>query len=398
MSDVSGANVRALRHALAGAADTKIIQIATLADAMADRATARQILEPIRGRLRPLRPERKMRLDRLLVTPLQAVLVDASDWQDGAVTLPRSAIQPLCAVVTAHLPELVTRVEEMIAGVTTRDVFAIGEAGAVLWPQAAAALIAAETPPPAWEGARLPAKTFRPTAQAVGACLAQAVALEGFGDPTLGVADLDVKLGAALRHAATIGPICWGMMLTLLVCRVPHASLPRGILMNQSAGTVRREAANAALEHVWAWIEEAAEGSPVDLGEAAGALQERAVLLAAVSGEKAWRKRAGGLQAQLRQSYSEHLVEATRERLVMPIATLAESPEDAAMTRLEQIARGLRRLALAVRLLGPAPTVDRALREAADAVWGCASLAPVDRARLIELLDEPEAAMRVPIA
>jgi hypothetical protein len=68
------------------------------------------------------------------------------------------------------------------------------------------------------------------------------------------------------------------------------------------------------------------------------------------------------------------------------------------MTRLEQIARGLRRLALAVRLLGPAPTVDRALREAADAVWGCASLAPVDRARLIELLDEPEAAMRVPIA
>jgi hypothetical protein len=94
-------------------------------------------------------------------------------------------------------------------------------------------------------------------------------------------------------------------MLTLLVCRVPHASLPRGILMNQSAGTVRREAANAALEHVWAWIEEAAEGSPVDLGEAAGALQERAVLLAAVSGEKAWRKRAGGLQAQLRQSYSQ---------------------------------------------------------------------------------------------
>ena len=397
MSDVSGANVRALRQALAGASDAKIIQIAGLADSMADRGMARDTLEPIRARLRPLRPERKLRLDRLLATPLQAVLVNASDWQDGAVTLPRSAIRPLCAAVIAHDPELVARVEGMIAGVTTRDGFAIGQAGAVLWPQAAIALMAAETPPPAWEAAGLPAKTFRLTAQAVGACLAQGVALEGFGDPTLSVADIDLKLGAALRHAATIGPMCWGMMLALLVCRVPHASLPRGILIHQSAGTVRREAANAALEHVWTWIEEGAAGSPVDLGEAAAALQERAVLLAAVNGEKAWRKRAGGLQAELRQCYSAHLVEAARERLVAPIGKLTEMPDDAAMMRLEQVARGLRRLSLVVRMLGPSPAVDRALQEAAAAASGSGGLAPVDRARLIELLDEPEAAMRVPV-
>jgi hypothetical protein len=348
-----------------------------------------------RTRMRILRPRRPLKLARLLAMPLEPVLIDAAHWRNGAVTLPRSAIQPLTVVFEAAEPALAARVTAMVAGKTTQDGEAVLEAGAVLWPAAAAVLAAARSPPPDWARACLPPASFLPLAQAVAVCLSVGHRLADLADPTMPGPHLDAALSAMLRLALPVQPVGWGMMLALLTTQFPGAQPLRDAVLHQGATTQLRPASDAVLRHLWAWIDEALTGTPDALADTAAALRRRTVLLQALAGERAHRAQATEKRTALRQVYAAQLTVLVRERLIGPLAGLSAAPEDALVARLEADARGLRRLAADIRGLGGLAVADTVMQDAAAVVANTTVLAAVDRARLVEILDDPEAALRL---
>ena len=389
------ATLRALRTALANAADADIVRIVSIVDRLDDRDEADAILAPIRARLRPLRLERPLKITRLLAMPLDTILVDAAQWRPNAASVPRSAIRPLCSVVLERAGGAMQAALAMIEGATTHNTGVILEAGAVLWPAAAAALRDAREPPPGWKTAGLPAACFAPLASGVGICLDAAIRLHDLCDPTAGLPQVDQALSTLLRQAARVGPSAWSMLLTVMFCALPHAQAPRDAALSQGAVAALRPAADAALNQVWNWVECAAIGAPLDLHEAALSLRQRGAVLAALAAVKAQRARAMALQADLRDAYARYLADAARERLVGGLSALRERPDDAAMARFETEARGLRHVELEIRALGGSPVAAAALHEAALAIAGLTTLGMVDRARLVEILDQPEAAIKV---
>ena len=391
----ASATLRALKYALENAPDSQIVRIVGMVQELEERPDGEDILAVVRARLRPLRPERKLRLSRLLFVPLQPVLADAAQWRPNAVTVPRSAIRPLCAVVAAAAPDIMAPAEAMIATATTRDLAVIEAAGAIVWPAAARILLAAQTPPADWTAAGLPAASFEPLARTVGHCLGAAAILPQLSDPTMDAAQIDRLTSMMLRQAVQKGPSCWGTTAALLICSVPQAQAPRDAVLHQGAATPLRNAAEAALAHVWLWIAAAADGAPIELAEAAASLRRRAIVLGALAADRHCRAEAARLQAELRAIYIHHLVNAAQERLTAPIIALTTPPDDAAMAGFEHEARGLRRLALELRALGTQTAVDRALRDAAAAIGAAPALPAIDRARLVEILEDTEAAMRL---
>jgi hypothetical protein len=346
-----------------------------------------------RTRMRTLRPMRPLKLARLLAMPLEPVLIDAAHWRSDAVTLPRSAIQPFAAVIEAALPEVTDNVSAMIAGKTTKDSEAVHQAGAVLWPAAATVLQAATVPPPDWARACLPPASFQPLAQAVAVCLSVSTRLPDLADPTMPAAHLDTALSAILRLALPVQPLGWRMMLALLVTQFPGAQPLRDAMLHQGAATQLRPASDAVLRHVWAWIDEALTGAPAELADMAAALRRRTVMLHALAGERAHRELATEKRAALRQVYAAQLASLVRERLIAPLAGLTAAPDDAQAASLEAEARGLRRLAADIRALGG--QADTVMQDAAGVVAHMGVLEVVDRARLVEILDDPELALRL---
>ena len=74
----AGGASRALRLALHAADDQKIKRITAMLDDVADPAGKQAILDPLRGRLGVLRPERPLRFARLLFTPVDSLIVPPS--------------------------------------------------------------------------------------------------------------------------------------------------------------------------------------------------------------------------------------------------------------------------------------------------------------------------------
>ena len=391
----SSAAFRALNQALHAAPESQVMRVVGLIDDLGNREEAERIMAPIRARLRPLRPERPLRIARLLAMPLESILASAVGWRSSSVTLPRSAIAPLCQVVSAADPELVKRVRGRIAGATTRDGAWIAEAGAELWAGAGCALAGAVGAPPEWAQAGLPAASFIGLAHGAGFCLAATQTATALADPTTAPEQRDQQVSILLRDAAHRGPTTWGMMLAWLLCGLPQAQAAREIAIGQPAGSAFRGAADAALEHFFDWIGLGATAQSPELSAAVGELRSRATALAAIVGGKAHRSRAISLQASLHASHTQYLDFALRERLLTPLSALDMAPTDATVMLLEGEARALRRLAGEIRRLGGPPHAETMLRNAATAIAANARLPAVDRARLVEIVQDAEAGLRV---
>ena len=389
----SPASLRALQSAIEGAGDEQIVRIVDLVDTM-DRQDAETIMAPLRARLRLLRLERPLQLNRLLGIPLESVLIDGPRWRPSAAAFPRSALQPLCDAIALRAPELIGRVEPMIAGVNTRDAARVRAAGEIFWPGAGAALKEASDPPASWARTALPPASFPRLAAAAGVCLTAALKLDALRDPTLNRAHVESSLTALLRQAASVSPLAWSMLLVVMFCALPEAQAPRDAVLSQGASDLRL-AAEAAQQQIWAWIEAAGISAPRNLNDAAAALRERGAVLNALAGSRTQRPRAAAQQADLRAAYTQYLSDAARERLITPLADLSTSLGDEAMTALEEQARGLRRLLIEIRALGAAATEAEPLQHAVHAARNCQFLRPIDRARLAECLGFPLAAAKL---
>jgi hypothetical protein len=169
--------MRKLVRELASARDAQIAQVVALIDSMQERGTADALIEPLRARLRQLRPERPLRFGRLLFLPLDPVIADGRGWRPGMPSVPRPALGPLLAIAQRGLA--VQQIEAEIRGRSHGDAAAVRRAGGLLWPQAAALLKAAVSAPTdrAWNEAGLPADAFAPVIRGVACLLSQAVRL-----------------------------------------------------------------------------------------------------------------------------------------------------------------------------------------------------------------------------
>ena len=145
---------RELRAALQAAPDGKLGRIIGVVDGLLDRGEADQILNPLRPRLRWLRPARPLRFSRLLALPLEGALVAPADWTGGPAEIPRHAILPLAEALHAALGERADAIEMAACGHAVSDMAAVSGLGARLWPMAGAALLSPV--PPGWREAGLP--------------------------------------------------------------------------------------------------------------------------------------------------------------------------------------------------------------------------------------------------
>src|SRR5580698_6184503 len=125
--------MRSVRRELAGADDTRVLQVLRYVDGLADRGQADGLLAPLRDRLRRLRPARPLRFARVLFMPMDPAIVSTRDWRAGAPQLPRSAIAPIVAMVRRAQPELLLPFDAIINDSNQAESVRARNGGSMLW-------------------------------------------------------------------------------------------------------------------------------------------------------------------------------------------------------------------------------------------------------------------------
>jgi hypothetical protein len=401
----SGRDIRELGRRLAEAPDAEVARAVAVVDQLPQRGGADQLIEALRPRLAQMRPPRPLRFTRLLFLPLDPLIVPPPRWHPRLPTIPRSALTPLAATVRAGLGADAGAVDALIQALSSRNAEAAVRAGNLLWPRAAR-LLAATPPPVDWAETGLSMAMYATLARRVGAVLAQAPLLrELAAEADAGLASPRVApIQAMITDVGASCPDALTMLVTLLLAKLPQlaALLPRiGPEMGAQAESGLRQAGQEATEALLAGLESdgameaAVTGS--DLADAAHEVRRTVTLLQQLA------QRTDVPQMRARgQAIRQRLDAGCRRRFTHAMATeflplLRQPPTgtDAAATHaLEATARHLRELESEARVVGGADIYDTQLRQAAAAVQaGGAAMSLTARARLVEILVGPEAAM-----
>ena len=393
--------IHALGRAVRGASDSQLLKIAAVVDAQRNRDQLDDLVAGIRPRLVRLRPPRPLRLERLLFTPLDPVIVPRQRWRPHGATVPISAIRPIAATVRQAMGPAAEAIEAMIAGRSTRHVAVVKTAGAALWPAAARIL----ANPPAsllWETSGLALSVYQPLVRRVATILAQATAIEtlarhqadGFGDPPIGA------IVGLLRAATEADAESLQTMLVILLSRLPDSaalvvSVAAGVgsaegtgrrALRQAAGAIMRGCEDGRM------IETRVEQASI--ADAAEHARQMIGLLRALEEGKTQgeRERARAVRARLDQGCQARFSDGLTHELLGSLADVTDA--EIAVPALEDVARDLRALETEARAIGGGPVYDRLLHAAADTV-GHASLALMDRVRLTEIIAGTDVAMKL---
>ena len=387
------AETRALARALSAAEGARIARAVALVDALPERGEADALIAPLRGRLAALRIGRRVNFGRLLFLPLDPVIVPARDWQPGSAHLPRTALAPLIAGVRAALGPAAVPLCQALAECPDAGT-AGARLGPALWSQAVAPLRAmAASGVPGWEATGLPAAAAAPLTHGVAMVLE---AWPGLG-PLAANADRRLLAEAALRQAAAVSPLAWSLMAAVALARAPDPVMVAQVAVEQAetSGPDLHRAMAQVLEVTIAGLE---RDAAAPAAEAALTVRRAAQLVAALAdrGGPAQRAALGGFALRLDASCRARVAAECRSELLAPLAALTVPASHASVNGLEATARGLRDLAQEARRIGGAAAYDAALRDTAEQVRNAATaLARIDRARLVEILDGPEAGMAV---
>lgn len=397
--------IRELAHAAREASDSQLLRLVGVLDRLPQRGAADAVLEPVRSRLKTLRPERPMTLQRLLFVPFDGLIVAPRDWRGEGRTLPRNALTPLASAILAALGEGAQTMNASLAGATLRNQALTARIGAQLWP--AAALVLPETAPPGWSEAGLPDVAYvrlRPLLLLLWrhAPNLHALRVAGSDGPP---DDLARPFFRALAEdgaeAVEIG----------LAAILPAAARPaRLIALVAGMDRALAAAAERALDHFLTAL--SVPEAEHDLSKSAEGVQRFAALVddldQTTTRDKPRRTQIlQGLRRAAAESCTSRLKAEVRAKLLDPIARLLSSPteraalDDAAVERMEEQARALKALAdTAYRLEQRARGANEGLREATERLKAAMSdLTDVDKGfcqadalRLIEILSGTEAA------
>lgn len=399
--------MRDLRHELANAGDDKIRRIVAMTDQQALPRAAQALLDPLRPRLAVLRPLRPLRFARLLFMPLDPVIVPPADWRPGEASVPRSAIPTIADAVRSGLGARADDVETAIAGFNTADAAIVARAGAMLWPEAGCFL--ADSPvPPGWDATGMKPAAYTPLARGIGAVLTRAVRLwEMNGDALRGLAEpADETLRDMLAGLATHSMEGHGMVVTLLLSRLPHAAAQLHRMIANHRGTADtahlRQATDRGLDIVLTHMEKPATfaGAIRDapLRDVRHEVQRFSSLLAAIDDEPdaaRHRPRIKAVRASLDQACRTRFGKGLDASLIGPLAATGGSLAGTVQTEIENSVRDLRALEVAARRIGGGGTYDALLAKAGEALkiaTASGGLTPIRHMRLVEILAGPEAA------
>lgn len=394
--------------------DDKLLSIVRLIDGLASRGEADRVLRGWRPRLALLRPPRAMTLSRVLVQPLEDLLVDAGDHWPGRRRISRATLGPLRelglgALPAPHRAEL----EAGMAGQSMQSAKVLLEAGAAIWPAAARALGEAVA------AGGQPAETRRQLGGAAHVLLrAEAMLPVLWRLPPKPMVALDAKtigaLVALLRSCAEAGEEALLWLLELLLARSASPDVILVPLMERDLGLPTASTMALVRRIVQTRVGDMREMT-TRLAQSPALLDGRSVrdVLQLVADLDAMTDRAfaGGLDKRLladirhaaMQVIDRCLEAAVGSHMLAQLGSLHASAglDDAAMERLEDQARAARRLGIAGAQLGVAATaeavLDPYLRTYEDMLAaqppGLSGPRLFDHVRVMEILFGPDVAM-----
>ena len=396
-------SVRTTRRDLAEARDAQLLQVVSMIDRLEERGDADGILSPLRTRLRSLRPARPLRFARLLFTPVDHLIVDASVWRPGEPFVSRASILPIVLLVRSKTPvDLIADVDRLIAvanGNVAPDALkgTVMNAGLLLWPLAASVLRAASFGPPtaAWKSAAMPVADFGPFLSAFAFALSQEAHIENL-ERQVWTPELDRALSNVLREAVGHGPCAWGMAAALLMQRFPGCTAPfKSALAVPATAAGFGDAGRAAFAAALSGLEKSNLASG-EIGAAARAriarLSTLADALAASFPEAQGRGRAQQQKARLQVSCVATFQAALKGGLSEVLQPECGTISDDVLEGSEQTARQLRQFEQTARKLGGGALYDSMLADTACNVQRLASLDAVEKGRLVEILQGPSTA------
>lgn len=390
---LGGAKFDDVNVRLFSARDEQIERIVEMVDHMPFRGDVDALIAPMRLRLASLRKRRPLSFARLLFTPLDPLIVPGETWRRDRLGLPRSGLLPLARQCRALLGVAAEPAEHLIAGRRTDDVEAMRQAGAILWPLAAACL--ADAPPNA-DWASVTGLTTGDHANAVRltvAVLRESVPIE------LMVAriaegrqpDMAVVRPMVVRAARTGDARGLGALVAVLLARLPAPGQVLGAvgeIAQNGPDTAIRATADRAIE-LMLDTANPADIAAMDIGRATDELRRVAALLDGVErpgpgNRNATRGRGAAIRAAMRVVCQARFTADLTASVLAPFTSGAAARDDAAQAAIEAAARGLRGLEDASRIL-VGDGNDAALQHAAETLRaGSGPL--IDRIRVAEIL------------
>jgi hypothetical protein len=376
--------------------------VLAVVDKLAERGEADRLIEPLRGRLAEMQPKRPLSLFRLLFAPLDPLIVAGRSWRRGSPGIPRTALGPLGRAVYCGLAaDTAAGLDAALAGHTGDEADLVAAAGERLWPRAAE-ILAASPLPADWTAATgLPASDHATLARAVAALLARAISLLRLAACACdGVEPETAELRSMLAAVVPAGPVALAMMMVLLVGWLPRSQGLINLadeLASQQDNPTARVAADGAIDFVLDNLEQAPPPGP-NVGEATQRLKRVAIMLDDLHSRAvhpARRARIEQIRRKVDTACRERFTNELDAELLAPAAGLAGASR-AEITTLEATARSLRRFETTARQIGGAEQYDIELRRAAEALRPIAdedASARIDRVRLIEILQGPDAAL-----
>jgi hypothetical protein len=403
-----GGVIRDLQRTMARANDAHIAEIVTLLDALPDRGAADALLAPLRGRLQQAWPPRSMTFSRLLFTPANAVVVPPAKWRRNGVTLPRIALRCLSAQVRFALGDT-PDIMGALSAVSSSDCAGILRIGAILWPRAAEILASAPIPSDWSEQTGLTATDYVTIARPLAALLYEATSIEAFVDnAAAGVSVSRAQIRECLSRvltrtgAAAKAPPPIGMLISVLLGRLPipeDVLVVAGDLSQLAQNPSIRQASDLAIDMLLAGSETMLDGH-LNIGMAADEIRRVLVLLDTLEKpgpacRPAQKQALLSLRRNLDTTCRKLFDQELGRSVLSARSGAGTAKQDAAVTELEATMRDLRAFEAAARGFGSGPSYDQAISAASRTL---AAVPPdpesvSDVARLIEILDGPEAGL-----
>ena len=378
------------------AADEQLAQVLALVDAMPARGAADALIAPLRGRLASIAPARPLSITRLLFRPLDSVIISGPRWSPGIPAVPRTALGSIGNAAVARLGPALQPIQAIIAGRKGKDQAVVDRAGAMLWPMAATVLAALPIPADWTPATGLPESCYAEIRANVAAVLRQAVPLSEW-TRRAGAADPAPVIKAILASTQKTDPLGFSVVLAVLLA---DGSLAAPALL--AALKLPGQQVDLAVEQTLERAQHALTTVLPSVGLAAATVHitHVAALLEAVEGPGArptFRSQAQRTRHLAEVACQSRMLQALDQEFLPRLAAADEPLDDAAVTGLENVARGMRRLSLVGRRIGGGAVYDKLLGQ--TAAGACASssstLTRMERLRVAELLVGADAALRL---
>jgi hypothetical protein len=377
---MTAGSVANIQTSLAHAADAQIARVVAMVDAMPQRGSADALIAPLRPRLAELRPSRPLSFTRLLFTPLNSVIMTTAQWQMTCVGVPRPALSPLSAAISAALAK---------SGHVSHD-GGCPETESGLWAAAAAVLDTLNTPPDWLARSGLAVRHFATLAGAVAAVLHEAALIEVLARRRRPAEE--ETLQAILSRSRIHGTLALDTVVAVLLARLPS---PSRILSVAAVATGADRAAEQTLDMLDASLSAHNDGAsdPKTVAIELGRVVALTIALeTGASPER--RKRLDTIRREANAFCRRSFDRAVEHMLRLAATASSDLLKDDVMGGLEVTARDLRRLEAVGRKLGAEVQYEAVLAAAAASVCDVQrGLSLMDRVHLVEILSGPEAAM-----